>query len=159
MNWESNLEGIYVMCNRRCRYWNVYSSIKEKSQGMNTFQRYLIHFTLFVSVIISVLVSLVFMDTTINASKKFIFEGKEKLEVVGDIDEKKKVQLEEIIQKKLKRNIRKDNGNISIYTMKNRYQSWLTNPIEIIQDKDIFVIKTPRAYQDDIQKVCLCKVI
>lgn len=146
---------------------------------MNTFQRYLIHFTLFVSVIISVLGILVFMDTTINATPvsviliitaaliyivpmSLLFSHKAQivqLEVVGDIDEKKKVQLEEIIQKKLKRNIRKDNGNISIYTMKNRYQSWLTNPIEIIQDKDIFVIKTPRAYQDDIQKVCLCKVI
>lgn len=146
---------------------------------MNTFQRYLIHFTLFVSVIITFLSILVFTDKNINATPlsvilvitaaliyivpmTLIFSHNAQiiqLEVLCDMDEKKIIELEEIIQKKFKRNIRKVSGNVHKYTMKNRYQSWLTNPIEIIQEKNMFIVKTPRAYKDEIQKAFLCKVI
>lgn len=146
---------------------------------MNTFQRYLIHFTLIVSVIVTFLAIFVLADKNINATPlsvilvitaaliyivpmALIFSHKAQiiqLEVLCDMDEKKISELEEIIQKKSKRNIRNVSGHVHMYTMENKYQSWLTNPIEIIQEKNMFIVKIPRAYKEEIQKVFLCKVI
>lgn len=146
---------------------------------MNTFQRYLLSFSLVVSALIILLGILVFADSEINATPLAVFlviiagliyvipmtclfsynAELVQLEILDTVDEQRFAKLEDIIYKKCKREIKKTVGSTSIYSMKNRHHAWLTNSVEIINENDKYIVKIPRAFAKEVQKIFSCKTL
>lgn len=139
---------------------------------MRTFNRYFIHFMgigiiFFLAALLLIildggellvpifLIALTFVDICFVVLMTLVFSSMaepRKVRLIADDDTIK--ALEHLAQKKWGRKQTIQEENITRFTFGNKYKDWLATPIELVKNKNAYILYLPSSYVEDVKSVC-----
>lgn len=101
------------------------------------------------------LIALTFVDICFVVLMTLVFSSMaepRKVRLIADDDTIK--ALEHLAQKKWGRKQTIQEENITRFTFGNKYKDWLATPIELVKNKNAYILYLPSSYVEDVKSVC-----